>query len=813
MAKMNLKRSIAMLLVLNMLTGMIPVQALAEEDEAGKATVVVTITPSESAPAEKQESAPAEKTESAPAEKQESAPAEKTESAPAEKQESAPVEKTESAPAEEIVSAEVASYEDDAAPDAEPDNAPVEPKIESELTTEGGEIEVETEYEKTESEGKNGTTVTTVTVTTTTEGELKGGETITGEETYTETTTTNADGEEIASKAVLEGSETIVDDDPVFEHKVDVKVDLVPGETVRVEESVSSTIVEGKKPAELGKGEYDFTETTLTTERVVEATANENETRVEVEGTSNLTPLIPDRTIVEDKDKLKNDMQLLPEYTYSENVPGSAKDTTAPEGYDFRFASQGQMSKFGNAILVPDGKGGYTEGRTGALQFQLEYDPDYVPGSADNKEITDEDIFLAYCADVDTGGLKNYWYRIDSLEDAGYYDEEAAEYIRAIALNGYWGTSNEPDEDGSLQMGSLAKLKEDMKAALAEGKLAGVTEEDIDSLTEGQALNATQLAIWMFANETTNGSKVDPERMITKGYAKNKGERVDPTEEEIRNARAVFDFLMGLDPIAKGENQEVIDQDAFIKEDSMSIIVGDKTENHENNDDDDDDNDVYNVDLNFALVVTPSADGDDLIVQVVSGFDADGQPIIAAQGRIAGGNAEEDKANGFNDVHYDEETGTYTLTGLSLTENTDYDFDLKLVGTQYLEKGVYVFTSEVRGNTPSQTFVGIAGGDKEVNVTKGFEISFDVSEKSMMVTERHWRKDNDPNNDDRETPPPPAEYRMGFGVGQLEVIEEEVPLAAPPQTGDMSILWFAMIAMSGCGLCILNLLEKRKCRA
>ena len=222
---------------------------------------------------------------------------------------------------------------------------------------------------------------------------------------------------------------------------------------------------------------------------------------------------------------------------------------------------------------------------------------------------------------------------------------------------------------------------------------------------------------------------------------------------------------------------------------------------------------MYNVDLNFALVVTPSADGDDLIVQVVSGFDADGQPIIAAQGRIAGGNAEEDKANGFNDVHYDEETGTYTLTGLSLTENTDYDFDLKLVGTQYLEKGVYVFTSEVRGNTPSQTFVGIAGGDKEVNVTKGFEISFDVSEKSMMVTERHWRKDNDPNNDDRETPPPPAEYRMGFGVGQLEVIEEEVPLAAPPQTGDMSILWFAMIAMSGCGLCILNLLEKRKCRA
>ena len=44
----------------------------------------------------------------------------------------------------------------------------------------------------------------------------------------------------------------------------------------------------------------------------------------------------------------------------------------------------------------------------------------------------------------------------------------------------------------------------------------------------------------------------------------------------------------------------------------------------------------------------------------------------------------------------------------------------------------------------------------------------------------------------------------------LEIIDEEVPLAEPPQTGDISMLWFAMIMMSGLGLCMLNLLEKKR---
>ena len=54
---------------------------------------------------------------------------------------------------------------------------------------------------------------------------------------------------------------------------------------------------------------------------------------------------------------------------------------------------------------------------------------------------------------------------------------------------------------------------------------------------------------------------------------------------------------------------------------------------------------------------------------------------------------------------------------------------------------------------------------------------------------------------------------MTRGVGQLEIIvDEEVPLAEVPQTGDNSMVWFALILMSVCGLCILNLSDK-KCKA
>ena len=251
------------------------------------------------------------------------------------------------------------------------------------------------------------------------------------------------------------------------------------------------------------------------------------------------------------------------------------------------------------------------------------------------------------------------------------------------------------------------------------------------------------------------------------------------------------------------------DEEAFtknaenVREQALEVI--EKAKDHENNKDDDRDNDAYVTNLTFALVVEPSTEnGDDLVVKVIG---ADGTPIAA--GRIAGTLTEQDIVDGVKELSPDE-NGNYSFTGITMIEG-EQNFNLTLEGIQNLKEGVYLYSSEVRSEdgdeVSSQTLVGKAGGKHAVSVEMNITFELDVKE-TVVARERVWRTETT-----HEDPPPPAEYRLGFGVGQLEVIEEEVPLAAPPQTGDMSILWFAMIALSGCGLCILNLLEKRKCRA
>ena len=656
-------------------------------------------------------------------------------------------------------------------------------------------------------------------------------------ETTTTTTVTDENGKVIDTREVVEGTEvtaTEKEDNGDEPGQSEVTVELKPGETTVG--TVGTSVTTGDPQKNEDDTVYNST-TVETVDRTVEATTGEGEVKVEVAGTSEMNPLAPDRTIggsIGEDGKAVNgtlkDKHLLAEYTYSGGFEDGAP-TKAPEGFDYRFTGQGQMSMYGNAIITSNG----SEGRTGALQFELEYDPDFDPNGT-NDVIPAEDKFIAYCADVNTGGIDNYWYRLDDLEDGGYYDEEAASYIRAIASNGYWGTSDEPDENGNLQTGSLAKLKADMKAALQAGVALNVTEEEIDTITQGLALNATQLAIWMYANETTDGSKADPNRMIAKGYSK-KEQRVDPTEDEIRKARAVYDFLMSLEPITDEETTKIIDAESFIKEDSMSLTVGDKVADHKNNTDDDRDNDVYETSINFALVVTPSQENDDLIVQVVA-IGENNESYIAATGRIAG-DASNDE--GFNEVEFNSATGEYSLKGLNLAENSGFSFDLKLSGTQYLEEGVYIFTSEVRNGVSSQTFVGVAEGERNVDVTVGMTITFDVDEDDKVVAERKWHSKkvtpkptrNDPPRDpadpgDPGDPTPTTRTTTEYPVvtvdgdayvaigeelvplaeavedGLIEILDDEIPLAAVPQTGDGSGMMAMMSLMSLAGIVFLS---------
>jgi len=867
MAKNTIKRSIAMLLVLNMLTGMIPVQALADEGETATTNVVITIEPS------------SEKTESAPAEKQESAPAEKTESAPAEKTESAPVE---------TASAEVASYQAESSGEESSDKDVKNEVIDVETSSGKTEkVEVEVTTEKTENEDGSETVKTEVVVENfkTESGALVDfigvGDMTTDEEG---TTRGNVHEEYLVVKGrpngdvyIAEGGYELTLEDKEIGEDVTVDIPLTDkeGENENTKfggaEAGEQVGLEGEKPEE-GDGKFEYTETTVVEQGSVTITTTE----IEFEEKIDLENTDMDHVLSDTKPTDDNDLV----YSYQADdmyLPGYEGEILPPEGsldddYAYTYVGAGNTSKFMPAIvytepldeagklaqygenayiknnnityyyvkwLTEEAKAsiaydengkyitdeeGYILNKDGNRIFKEErtsVDPDgntvylhrfdnynnsmYTEGWYENgewvAELNGDESFAAiwagpqqfllvddkgnlvttYCADVSTPTQDNFGYNVENLEDADYYSEEEARHIRAIAENGYWGT-----ESG---FGSL----DEMKKKLAE---AGFTAEELESLTDGVALTATQIAIWSCSNKMSSIQFIN-------SYYSNWGTGNLPAdkEDEVKVLFKLYDHLMSLQPSeVEGTTADtIINPDNFI--DNMNVTVIEKAKDHENNQDDNRDNDAYVTNLSFALVVEPSTEnGDDLVVKVIG---SDGKVI--ASGRVAGEYTEEDEANGMVQLEKDKDNN-YTFSGITMVEG-EHNFNLTLEGIQNLKEGVYLYSSEVVDETSSQTLVGVSSGERAVNVSMNIKFELDVKD-TVVAREHVWR-----NETVRDNPPPPAEYRLGFGVGQLEVIEEEVPLAAPPQTGDMSILWFAMIALSGCGLCILNLLEKRKCRA
>jgi len=921
MAKNTFKRSIAMLLVLNMLTGMLPIQALAEDGNTEAPVITVTVTPSESssekkesapaekqesapaekqeaapaekkesAPAEKSESAPAEKTESAPAEKTESAPAEKTESAPAEKTESAPAEKTESAPAEKTETVEVVSYNESG---SESDSEPVEIGKQEVETTHGVTEEVETEIKTETTENENGSTsvkTEEVAVEFVTAGgslvDFIGVSDMTTEENGL--IHGNANEEYLVYKEtdngyyVAEGGSELTLEEVDMGEDVTVDVPLTDEEGKNQNTVVGGPEVgddmgsKGDKPTSDKDGKYDYTDSKVHQQGSVTITTTEVlfSEKIDVENTD-LEHVVSDTTPTDNNDLVYADVA--PDMY----LPGYEGEILPPEGsldddYAYTYVGTGNTSKFVPAIVYTkpldeagklaqygenayikknsityyyvgclpeevkatiayDENGGYIldeegyilnkdgnrifkeeltsvdpDGNTvylhrfdkinnnykvegwfedGEWQAELNGDESFSTIWAGPQQfiLVDDNgnVVTAYCADASTPTQDNFGYNVENLEDATYYSEEDAKMIRSIAANGYWGT-----KDG---FGSL----EEMKKKLAE---AGFTAEELASLNDGAALTATQMAIWSCSNKMSSIQFVNA--FYSTWGIKNGVNIPETKEDEVKVMFKLYDYLMNLAPTdVEGTTADtIINVDNFV--DNMEVTVIEKAKDHENNNDDDHNNDAYVTNLTFALVVTPSTEnGDDLVVKVV---DAAGNVI--ASGRVAGEMTEEDKANGMVQLDRDEENN-YTFSGITMIEG-EQNFNLTLEGIQNLKEGVYLYSSEVdTDGTSSQTLVGVSSGERAVNVSMNIKFELDVKD-TVVAHERVWRHETT-----RENPLPPAEYRLGFGVGQLEVIEEEVPLAAPPQTGDMSILWFAMIVMSGCGLCILNLLEKRKCRA
>ena len=276
-----------------------------------------------------------------------------------------------------------------------------------------------------------------------------------------------------------------------------------------------------------------------------------------------------------------------------------------------------------------------------------------------------------YCCDYEVNILKTgdkIAYRRLTLENSGYYDEEAAKKIRAIAFNSY-------------PVLSLDEMKTRMDKA-------GYTLNE--SVSEEQLLSGAQRAIWQYSNSDSvnNQAAYNFSHRITDGYSdvikvpedtyKESNEYYDENINE--NVQKVYDYLMSLNG----------------KEASPGGIV-----------------------LN-GVQAAPLSAGTSGAVDVLLRFELKND----RHGGITLDEKDVLTLTANNQIFpcsewKNEGNGTYSvmLQGVTAGEN----IDVTISGEQYLARDAY-FYEPVSGRHAAQCFVGVAEGSTPVFARGSFRI-------------------------------------------------------------------------------------------
>ncbi|MFR4001082.1 MAG: SpaA isopeptide-forming pilin-related protein [Christensenellales bacterium] len=276
-----------------------------------------------------------------------------------------------------------------------------------------------------------------------------------------------------------------------------------------------------------------------------------------------------------------------------------------------------------------------------------------------------------YCCDYEVNILKTgdkIAYRRLTLENSGYYDEEAAKKIRAIAFNSY-------------PVLSLEEMKTRMDKA-------GYTLNE--SVSEEQLLSGAQRAIWQYSNSDSvnNQAAYNFSLKIKDGYA----DVIKPPEGKYKesgrqyyneineNVQNVYDYLMSLNG----------------KEASPGSIV-----------------------LN-GVQAAPLSAGTSGAVDVLLRFELKND----RHGGITLDEKDVLTLTANNQIFpcsewKNEGNGTYSvmLQGVTAGEN----IDVTISGEQYLARDAY-FYEPVSGRHAAQCFVGVAEGSTPVFARGSFRI-------------------------------------------------------------------------------------------
>ncbi|MBQ5671127.1 MAG: Cys-Gln thioester bond-forming surface protein, partial [Oscillospiraceae bacterium] len=482
--------------------------------------------------------------------------------------------------------------------------------------------------------------------------------------------------------------------------------------------------------------------------------------------------------------------------------PSTFTVTDAPEGYPFKYVGHGDYSghyvshvkvvyardEAGNAIKDANGNYVIKELQHASSGTPLHYGTElttnidgpyhYATGTRSQQFLLmdeERNTYYGYCIDLATGANNGTWYALANLEDNDYYaSEEAEDHVRGIVFNGYWGT-----KEGT---GSLASLKEALKASsvereytikqvnrkkfttgyeLQEGEYhygsyvywdvpavdVTLTDEIIDQMTEGEALDAMQAAIWSWANgsqATLNGVDgviVGDMSVASSAMSDSLNGKNDP--EGAARTRALYAYLMN-QKVSADEAKTVIVNDKTFVED-MSLTVGEQISAN-----------AYKASLRFSNSFTFNKDKDDLKI-VLTYMDALGETVTITKSLTGEGALVAD------------ENGYYTIDGLKLNSANPFEFTLNIVGEQYLTKNAYIFTSQ-KGVNGSQTFVSLAEGNISVDVSKSVSVDFGVKNEFIP---------KDPTEHIPEPPNPSADKTDR----EIETNHWEVEIAVPGEDG------------------------------
>lgn len=290
-----------------------------------------------------------------------------------------------------------------------------------------------------------------------------------------------------------------------------------------------------------------------------------------------------------------------------------------------------------------------------------------------------------YCCDYEVNILKTgdkIAYRRLTLENSGYYDEEAAKKIRAIAFNSY-------------PVLSLEEMKTRMDKA-------GYTLNE--SVSEEQLLSGAQRAIWQYSNSDSvnNQAAYNFSLKIKDGYAdvikapegKYKESGRQYYNEINENVQNVYDYLMSLNG----------------KEASPGGIV-----------------------LN-GVQAAPLSAGTSGAVDVLLRFELKND----RHGGITLDEKDVLTLTANNQIFpcsewKNEGNGTYSvmLQGVTAGEN----IDVTISGEQYLARDAY-FYEPVSGRNAAQCFVGVAEGMTPVFANGSFKIDGDAGKAAYLSVKK-----------------------------------------------------------------------------